>query len=121
MTGWLALTPEQIADQMALPKAEWLHVFDAHKIIYPGKNHNAWWDLEQLWEQTMDAVNIFKYLHPDKVGVWFFDGSSSLEGFTVNALNLKNMNVNPGEKQKLLQDTIIPLNNPPPQPGKFDT
>ena len=31
------------------------------------------------------------------------------------------MNVNPGGKQKLLQDTIIPLSNPPPQPGKVNT
>ena len=69
MTGQLALALEQIADQMALPEAEWLHVFDAHKIIYPGKNHNTWWDLEQLQAQTIDAVNIFKYLHPDKIRV----------------------------------------------------
>src|SRR5258705_10854258 len=74
-----------------------------------------------LWEQTIDAVNIFKYLHPDKVGVWLFDCSSAHEGLTVDALNVNNMNVNPGGKQKLLQDTIIPLNNPPPQPGKVDT
>jgi len=57
MTGQLALTPEQIANQMALPEAEWLHVFDACKIIYPGKNHNAWWDLKQLQVQMVDASN----------------------------------------------------------------
>jgi hypothetical protein len=121
VTGQLALTPEQIADQMALPEAEWLRVFDACKIIYPGKNHNAWWDLEQLREQTIDAVNIFEYLHPDKVGVWLFDCSLAHEGLAVDALNVNNMNVNPRGKQKLLRDTIIPLNNPPPQPGKVDT
>jgi hypothetical protein len=108
-------------DQMALLEAERLCVFDARKIIYPGKNHNAWWDLEQLQEQTIDAVNIFEYLHPDKVGVWLFDCSSAHEGLAVDALNVNNMNVNPGGKQKLLRDTIIPLNNPPPQPGKADT
>jgi len=31
------------------------------------------------------------------------------------------MNMNPGGKQKLLRDTIIPLNNPLLQPGKADT
>lgn len=120
-TGRLALTPEQIADQMALPEAERLRVFDARKIIYPGKNHDAWWDLEQLRAQTIDAVNIFEYLHPDKIGVWLFDCSSAHEGLAADALNVNNMNVNPGGKQKLLRDTIIPLNNPPPQPGKADT
>ena len=44
-------------------------------------------------------------------------------GFTpaIPYLNVNNLNVNPGGKQKLLQDTIIPLNNPPPQPSKVDT
>jgi len=121
MTGQLALTPEQIANQMALPKAERLCIFDAHKIIYPGKNHDAWWDLEQLQAQTIDAVNIFEYLHPDKIGVWLFDCSLAHEGLAADALNVNNMNVNPGGKQKLLWDTIIPLNNPPPQPGKVYT
>ena len=99
MTGWLALTLEQKLDQMAPPEAEWLCVFDACKITYPGKNHNAWWDLKQLWEQTIDAVNIFKYLHSDKVGVWLFDCSSAHIGL---AVDVNNMNVNPGRKQKLL-------------------
>jgi hypothetical protein len=120
-TGRLALTPEQIADQMALPKAERLRVFDACKIIYPGKHHDAWWDLEQLRAQTIDAVNIFEYLHPDKIRVWLFNCSSAHEGLTADALNANNMNVNPGGKQKFLWDTIIPLNNPTPQPGKVDT
>jgi hypothetical protein len=30
------------------------------------------------------------------------------------------MNVNPRRKHKLLQDTIIPLNNPLPRPGNAD-
>ena len=62
MTGWLALTLEQIADQMALPEAEQLCVFDTCKIIHLEKNHNTWWDLKQVQVQTIDAVNIFEYL-----------------------------------------------------------
>ena len=31
------------------------------------------------------------------------------------------MNVKPGGKQTLLRDTIIPLSNPPPEPGQIDT
>jgi hypothetical protein len=44
--GWLCLSPEQVADQAKLPEASHLHITDAHCIIYPGKNHDKWWDLE---------------------------------------------------------------------------
>src|ERR1700683_3842172 len=114
MTGQLALTPEQIADQMALPEVKWLCVFDARKVIYLGENHDTWWDIEQLWAQTVDVVNIFEYLHLNKIGVWLFNCSSAQESLTADVLNVNNMNVNSGRKQKLLQGTIIPLNNPPP-------
>ena len=30
------------------------------------------------------------------------------------------MNVHPGGKQTWMQDTIVPLNNPPPKDGMFD-
>jgi hypothetical protein len=43
------------------------------------------------------------------------------EGYADNALNIKSMNINPGGKQKKLQDTRIPLNNPGPAPGEEDT
>jgi hypothetical protein len=42
------------------------------------------------------------------------------EGFAEDALNSNAMNVNPGGKQKKMQDTIIPLNNPDPVPGEED-
>jgi hypothetical protein len=92
-------------DQMALPKAGRLRVFDAHKIIYLGKNHDAWWDFKQLWEQTIGAVNIFEYLHPDKIGDWLFDCSSTHEGLTVDALNV---NVNPRGKQNCYEIPSFP-------------
>jgi hypothetical protein len=46
--GRLRLSEVQIADQAKLPEAEWLRVTDVRRIIYPGKNHDKWWDLEQL-------------------------------------------------------------------------
>jgi len=49
-----------------------------------------------------DAVDIFKYLHPDKVGIWVFNCTSAHKGLSADALNLNNMNVNPGGKQKPL-------------------
>ena len=120
-TGRLALSPEQIVEQANLPEDQRLKVTDARKIIYPGKNYDAWWDLSQLVEQTKNAVDIFEYLHPNKVGIWLFDCSSAHEGLAADALNVNNMNVNPGGKQKPLRNTTIPLNNPPPKPGQTDT
>jgi hypothetical protein len=119
--GRLALSPEQLADQAALPAAARLKVTDTRKIIYPGKNHDAWWDLDQLIEQTKDAVDIFEYLQPNKVGMWLFDCSLAHEGLAADALNINNMNVNPEGKQKLLRETTIPTTNPPPKPGCRDT
>jgi hypothetical protein len=88
-TSHLKLSEEQITAQTTLSEAERLWVTDSHKIIYPGKNHDAWWDLKQLMEQMKYAVDIFKYLHPDKVGIWLFDCSSAHEGLTDDALNIK--------------------------------
>lgn len=120
-TGRLALSAEQIAQQSQLPPEARLKATDARKIIYPGKNYDAWWDLAQLMDQTKIAVDIFEYLHPDKVGIWLFDCSSAHEGLAADALNVNNMNVNPGGKQRVMRDTVIPLTNPPPKPGQRDT
>ena len=120
-TGHLKLSDEQIAAQSKLPKLQCLKVTNSHKIIYPGKNHDAWWDLKQLMDQMQHAINIFEYLHPDKVGIWLFNCSSAHEGIAEDALNINNMNINPGGKQWHLHPTVIPINNPPPKPGHPDT
>src|SRR5882724_11417967 len=62
-------------------------------------------------------VDIFNYLQPNKVGIRLFDCSSVHQGLAVDALNISNMNVNPGSKQKLLHTTTIPTTSPPPKPG----
>lgn len=117
----MKLSDEQIAAQSKLPKLQCLKVTNSHKIIYPGKNHDAWWDLKQLMDQMQHAINIFEYLHPDKVGIWLFNCSSAHEGIAEDALNINNMNINPGGKQWHLHPTVIPINNPPPKPGHPDT
>ena len=78
--GQLHLSLEQIAHQATLPEASCLHVTDACCIIYPGKNHDKWWDLAQLKEQLKDAVDIFEYLHLDAVAIWVFDCLLSHKG-----------------------------------------
>ena len=97
--GHLALSPKRVASKLQLPKQSCLQTTDACKIIYPGKNHNAWWDLNQLHDQMVDAADFFEYLHLDKVGIWIFDCSSAHEGLAADVLNVNNMNVNPRGKQ----------------------
>jgi hypothetical protein len=119
--GCLVLNADEIAAQAALPPNSCLHVTDAHKIIYPGKNTDKWWDLLQFMEHLTDAVDIFEYIHLDVVGIWAFDCSSAHKGLASDTLNVNKMNINPGGKQTLMRDTVIPNTNPPPKPGQADT
>ena len=114
--GQIRLSEDQIADQLMLPEEHCLAAFEARKIIYPGKGFDAWWDLSQL----IDQIKMFDITHPGCIAVFTFDWSSAHEGFAENTLNINNMNVNPGRKQRKLHDTIIPLNNPDPAPGEED-
>ena len=120
-TGHLKLSEEQVNTQALLPEDQHLKVTDSTKIIYPGKNYDEWWDLPQLMEQMKHAINIFEHLHPDKVAIWLFNCSSAHEALAKDTLNVNNMGVRSGGKQSHLRDTIIPLNNPPPKPGRPDT
>jgi hypothetical protein len=95
----LALRDDEVQRMKKLPQDQHLEVTDSRKIIYPGKGHNAWWDLPQLMVQLEHTVDIFEHLMPDAVGVWAFDCSSAHEGFAPDALNVNNMRVNPGKKQ----------------------
>lgn len=119
MVGFLHLLKDQINDQMELPPNSHLCTFEACHIIYPGKNHDVWWDLKQLMDNVEDAVNVFKYAH--LVTIFVFNCSSSHKGLALNALNVNNMNINFRGKQRHLHDTIIPISNPPPKPGCPDT
>jgi len=102
LIGQLMLSQEQIAQQLQLLPEARLKAMDACKIIYPGKNHDAWWDLAQLMDQTKVAVDIFECLHPEKVSIWLFNCSSAHEGLAADALNVNNMNVNPSGKQRAI-------------------
>lgn len=79
-TGHLKLSEEQVEAMKLLPEDQRLEVTDAYKTIYPGKNHDAYWDLEQLMAHMKHAIDIFEYLHPDKVAIWLFDCSSAHGG-----------------------------------------
>jgi len=98
-----------------------LATFEARKITYPGKGFDPWWDLPQLIDQVKIAIKVFKHTHPNCTVIFTFDRSSAHEGFSENALNINNMNVNPGGRQRKLRNTVIPLNNLDPAPGEEDT
>jgi len=96
-------------------------VFEAQKITYPRKGFDSWWDLAQLIKQLKNMIAIFEYTHPNCMAVFVFDRSLAHEGYAEDALNISNMNINPGGKQRKMHDTIIPLGNLDPAPGKEDT
>ncbi|KAF8607403.1 hypothetical protein BDV93DRAFT_591655 [Ceratobasidium sp. AG-I] len=113
-SGRLSLTEEQIAQQKALPESERLGAWDARKIIYPGKNQDAYWDMPQLIEQVKNAIRIFNIMHPGAVMLMFFDQSSAHNAYASDALSARKMNVTPGSKQPAMQATTIPIDNPHP-------
>src|SRR6266851_2282473 len=119
--GRLKLSDEQITEQLNRPEGHHLPAFKARKVTYPGKGYDAWWDLPQLIEQVKITIKVFEYTHPDCIAIFIFDRSSAHEGFAENALNINNMNINPGGKQRKLRNTFIPHNNPDLAPGKEDT
>ncbi|KAJ7289606.1 hypothetical protein C8J57DRAFT_1213936 [Mycena rebaudengoi] len=87
--------------------------FDARRIIYPGANHDPWWDMPQLIAQVKDAIKIFDVKYPDGVAVFIFDCSSAHEAFSSDALLAHKMNRGPGGKQPKMRDTTIPSTGQP--------
>ncbi|PLW22371.1 hypothetical protein PCASD_15904 [Puccinia coronata f. sp. avenae] len=86
---------------------------DAAEVIYPGANGDKWWDMAQLCSQVSNkAIPIFEALHPDTQAVFIFDCSSAHGAFAPLALRVQNMNLNPGGKQAVLRDTVIPSDDP---------
>lgn len=67
-TGRLCLSPEQIADQEKLKPEDRLPFYDARQVIYPGKNHDGFWNNEKLIPQV-------RHCHP----AWpFFDHAHNI-------------------------------------------
>ncbi|KAH8096948.1 hypothetical protein BXZ70DRAFT_1000956 [Cristinia sonorae] len=111
-TGRLRLTSEQIEAQQQLPKPIQLPVFDAREIIYPGKNYDGWWTAEKLIKQVLNAIKIGEFLYPGCILDFYFDQSTNHGAFAPDALNVHEMNVNPGGKQRKMHATRIPNDNP---------
>lgn len=60
------------------------------------------------------VIPLFEKLYPGAIAEFFFDQSSAHGAFASYALNAKEMNVNPGGKQREMHSTFIPHNNPNP-------
>jgi len=52
--------------------------------------------------------------YPDAIAKFVFDQSSAHGAFAKDALNTKDMNVRPGEKQQIIHNTFISHDNPNP-------
>lgn len=130
-TGRLCLSTEQIAEQEKLRPEDRLLFSDSRQIIYPGKNHDGFWNGKKLIPQVplsffivdfrelsiasdssqqiiQRAIPTFEYLYPSAVAEFFFDQSSAHGAFADDALNAKEMNLNPSGKKRRMHDTIIP-------------
>jgi len=69
MDGQLVLTTGQLEAQAQLQPDQWLGITNARKIIFPGKNGDAWWDMQQLLAQIKLTIPIFEYIQPGAIGV----------------------------------------------------
>ncbi|KZT23214.1 hypothetical protein NEOLEDRAFT_1069814, partial [Neolentinus lepideus HHB14362 ss-1] len=114
-TGRLCLSEQQLAENAALPPGQRLECTDAREIIYPGKNHEGWWNMERLIAQVKRTIPIFERMYPGAVAEFIFDQSSAHGAFAKDALNVKEMNVKPGGKQRVMHTTFIPKDNPNPE------
>ena len=64
--------------------------------------------------QVKRVIPLFEYMYPNVVAKFIFDQSSAHGVFAPDALNAKEMNVNPGRKQCRMHPTIIPNDVPNP-------
>ena len=44
----------------------------------PGANREGWWDADDVYEQTIQVLRIFEWLHPKAIGLFIFDNSKHL-------------------------------------------
>lgn len=85
---------------------------EARKFLKPGKNEEGWWTAEHLLDQVINyAIPIFEAKYPNAIGIFAFDNSTNHGAMAKDALNINNMNVNPGGKQAIMKSTFFGPNN----------
>ncbi|RIA84686.1 hypothetical protein C1645_698453 [Glomus cerebriforme] len=84
---------------------------EARKFLKSRKNEEGWWTAEHLLDQVINyTIPIFKAKYPNTIGVFAFDNSTNHGAMVKDALNVNNMNVNPGGKQAIMKSTFFGLN-----------
>ncbi|EIW81271.1 hypothetical protein CONPUDRAFT_26680, partial [Coniophora puteana RWD-64-598 SS2] len=111
--GNLALTEDLIAENKKLPLSEQLVVTDSRVVIYPTNKESGdgFWNSRQMENQLRNALKIAHVLFPNCVRHWVFDNSSCHNCMPEGALVVTGMNVGPGGKQPIMNDTVIPISN----------
>jgi hypothetical protein len=85
---------------------------EARKFLRPEKNEEGWWTAEHLLDQVVNyAIPIFETKYPNAIGIFAFDNSTNHGAMAKDALNVNNMNVNPGGKQAVMKSTFFGSNN----------
>jgi len=86
---------------------------DAHRVIFPGANGDAWWTHENLLEQVKSAIQIHEEVNGlECQALFIFDNSSAHASLPPDALRAFEMNRSDGGKQRKQRNTIIPHSNP---------
>ena len=81
---------------------------EAQKFLCPGKNEEGWWTAKHLLEQVKDfAIPIFEIVHPNAIAVFAFDNSTNHGAMADNALCAQHMNLNSGERQPVMKNTVF--------------
>lgn len=73
-------------------------VQDARNIIRYGKNHDGYWDGEDVAEAAKRAVEISRLLHPGCISLFCFDNSSNHNKVADDARNVRKLNLSDGGK-----------------------
>ena len=88
---------------------------NAQKIIFPGRNSNAWGDTDQLLVQIKYAIEIFDADHPRCQALFIFDQSSAHASLPPDALRAFTMNKPNGGAQQKQKNMVIPQLSLDPQ------
>ena len=81
----------------------------AREFLEYGESKEGYWTRDKFIKQMKRAIEMAEIKYPKSEGwqhVWVFDHSSCHAAMADNALDVKQMNVKPGGKQRVMHDTI---------------
>lgn len=104
--GYLALTREEYNRAKVRNPKIWMQ---ARVCFEYGDAREGYWTGDKFVEQIKKAVEIAEVKYPQEKGwrhVWIFDHSSCHAAMADDALDVNQMNVKPGGKQRVMRDGI---------------